>query len=64
MKTNNDFVLRTMLFVPSHKKELIEKAARTDADALVLDLEDSCQPDKNKVIGRKNIAEVLKGGNE
>lgn len=60
MKTNNDFVLRTMLFVPSHKKELIEKAARTEADALVLDLEDSCQPDKNKVIGRKNIVETLR----
>lgn len=60
MKTNNDFVLRTMLFVPSHKKELIEKAARTGADALVLDLEDSCQPDKNKVIGRKNITEALR----
>lgn len=60
MKTNHDFVLRTMLFVPSHKKELIEKAARTEADALVLDLEDSCQPDKNKVIGRKNIVEALR----
>jgi len=59
MKSKSDFVLRTMLFVPSHKQELIEKAARSQADALVLDLEDSCQPDSNKVIGRQNIKRAL-----
>lgn len=60
MKSKSDFVLRTMLFVPAHKKSLIEKAAKGDADALVLDLEDSCQPASNKVIGRINIVEALK----
>ena len=60
MKSKSDFVLRTMLFVPAHKKNLIEKAASGNADALVLDLEDSCQPASNKVIGRANIVEALK----
>lgn len=59
MKSKSDFVLRTMLFVPAHKYELIEKAARSAADALVLDLEDSCQPDSNKPLGRENIVKAL-----
>ena len=49
-----------MLFVPAHKADFIEKAAKSQADALVLDLEDSCQPDSNKVIGRENIQKALK----
>lgn len=59
MKSKSSFVLRTMLFVPAHKRNLIEKAAAGGADALVLDLEDSCQPASNKVIGRQNIVETL-----
>lgn len=59
MKSKSDFVLRTMLFVPAHKGDFIEKAAKSNADALVLDLEDSCQPDSNKVIGRENIQKAL-----
>lgn len=56
------YLLRSMLFVPGHNKRLIEKAAKTDADALVLDLEDSCKPDSNKEIGRKVIAETVESG--
>lgn len=60
MKSKSDFLLRTMLFAPAHKKDLIIKAANSKADALVLDLEDSCQPDSNKTIGRQNIVATLK----
>ena len=59
MKSKSDFLLRSMLFAPAHKKDLIEKAAAGNADAVILDLEDSCQPDSNKVIGRKNIVDAL-----
>ncbi len=59
MKSKSSFILRTMLFAPAHKKDLIVKAANSKADAIILDLEDSCQPDSNKVVGRKNIVEVL-----
>ena len=32
---------RTLLFVPGHKVDWVDKALRTGADAIVLDLEDS-----------------------
>ena len=60
MKSKSDFLLRTMLFAPAHKYDLIVKAAKSKADAIVLDLEDSCQPDSNKVLGRNNIVDTLK----
>jgi len=60
MKSKSNFVLRTMLFAPAHKKDFIEKAAKSDADAIVMDLEDSCQPASNKSLGRKNIVDSLK----
>jgi len=60
MEITNNFILRTMLFAPAHKEELIYKAAKSKADAIILDLEDSCQPDSNKIIGRKNIVQTLK----
>jgi citrate lyase subunit beta/citryl-CoA lyase len=34
--------MRSLLFVPAHKTELIEKAIIGDADAIILDLEDAC----------------------
>jgi citrate lyase subunit beta/citryl-CoA lyase len=60
MKSKSDFLLRTMLFAPAHKMDLIKKAAKSKADAIILDLEDSCQPNSNKILGRNNIVETLK----
>ena len=57
-----DFMLRTMLYIPSQKLNYIESASNCNADTLVLDLEDSCQPDSNKIIGRENIVKALKSG--
>ena len=37
-------VLRTLLFVPGNQERRIEKARSVDADALILDLEDSVPP--------------------
>jgi len=59
---SNQFLLRTMLFVPGHNEKLLKKAANTDADALVLDLEDSCKPDSNKLLGRKVIKDTVELG--
>ena len=58
----NKYLLRTMMFVPGHNGKLLKKAANTDADALVLDLEDSCKPDSNKLLGRKVIKETVETG--
>ena len=56
------YLLRTMMFVPGHNEKLLKKAANTSADALVLDLEDSCKPDSNKLLGRKLIKETVESG--
>ncbi len=54
------YLLRTMMFVPGHEEGLIQKASKSSADALVLDLEDSCKPDSNKILGRKIIEQNVK----
>ena len=47
--------MRSMLFVPAHRVELIEKAQKEGADVLIYDIEDSCPGDKNKRLGKQNI---------
>lgn len=49
-------LLRSMLFVPAHNKKFIDKALESDADAIILDMEDSV-PENSKVIARKIIGE-------
>ena len=49
---------RTMIFVPGYKTDYLEKARGFDADALILDLEDSV-PDPFKEDARENIRNYL-----
>ncbi len=57
-----DYLLRSLMFVPGHNERLLDSAARSNADVLLLDLEDSVQPVANKQIARDRIKErVLKG---
>ena len=53
-------ILRSMLFVPGHNKKLIDSASRCDADAIILDVEDSVLPISNKEIARNTIVETIK----
>lgn len=53
--------LRTMLFVPGHLPRFLEKAAHTDADAVILDVEDSV-PLPHKAAARQNIKDCLERG--
>jgi len=55
-------LLRSMMFVPGHNRRLLESAARSDADALILDLEDSVRPDDQKPVARDTINAVLDEG--
>ena len=48
------------MFVPAHNLRLMDSAARTDADVLLLDVEDSVQPLDNKQPARKNIINYVK----
>jgi citrate lyase subunit beta / citryl-CoA lyase len=53
--------LRTMLFVPGHLPRFLDKAAQTEADALILDVEDSVPP-PHKAEARRNVKDYLDRG--
>src|SRR5690625_3203487 len=57
-----DYLLRSLMFVPAHNERLLDSSLRTDADVLLLDLEDSVQPAEYKDIARKNIVRYLESG--
>lgn len=54
-------ILRSMLYVPAYKKNMIDSALRCDADALIIDLEDAV-PSLYKSDARQHIAEYLAAG--
>lgn len=60
MKTS--FLTRSLMFVPAHNDRLMQSAARTNADVLLLDVEDSVQPVENKQIARDNIIKYVEEG--
>lgn len=62
MNKNNKYLLRTMMFVPGHNERLLLSASRSNADALILDLEDSVLPVSNKQIARKTILKKVNAG--
>lgn len=53
------FLLRSLLFVPGHNEKLMASAARSEADLLLLDLEDSVQPQVNKQKARDLIKSYI-----
>lgn len=56
------FLMRSLMFVPAHNERLMDSAARSNADVLLLDIEDSVQPVENKEIARKNIMNYVNNG--
>lgn len=58
----SDILLRSLMFVPGHNEKLLESASRTDADVLLLDIEDSVQPVANKQIARDRTVERISKG--
>jgi citrate lyase subunit beta / citryl-CoA lyase len=57
-KFKGRLVLRTPLITAGHKKRYIEKALHSDADAIILDLEDGA-PSAYKSEARKTIREII-----
>lgn len=51
----NNYPLRSLMFVPGHNDRLLASAAKSDADVLLLDVEDSAQPVENKQVARNRI---------
>lgn len=57
-----DLLLRSLLFVPSHNEKLMTSASKSDADVLLLDVEDSVQPFANKQLARDTIIKYMEAG--
>ena len=58
----SEFLMRSLMFVPAHNERLMDSASRSQADVLLLDIEDSVQPTDNKQIARDKIIEYVKAG--
>ena len=54
--------MRSLMFVPAHNDRFMENAARTKADVLLFDIEDSVQPNENKQVARDNIVKYVSNG--
>lgn len=59
MNINENYLMRSCMFVPAHNAKLMESATRRDADVLLLDVEDSVPPPL-KQQARDNIKEFVK----
>ena len=57
-----DLLLRSLMFVPAHNERLLKSAIKSEADVLLLDIEDSVQPKANKSLARMNIKEWVNQG--
>ncbi len=57
-----DFLMRSLMFLPGHNEKLMESAARSEADVLLLDIEDSVQPKFNKQKARDMIRDWVTCG--
>ncbi len=58
----SDYLLRSLMFVPGHNEKLLQSAIKSEADVLLLDIEDSVQPSLNKQIAREKIKQYAKQG--
>lgn len=59
---NKGFLTRSLMFVPAHNERLMMSASRSNADILLLDIEDSVQPVVNKQVARDNIVRFIQEG--
>lgn len=55
-------LFRSLMFVPAHNERLMNSASRSNADVLLLDIEDSVQPVENKQVARDNILRYIAEG--
>jgi len=58
----NNYLMRSLMFVPAHNEKLMDSALRREADVLLLDIEDSVQPVENKQVARNNIRRYAEEG--
>ncbi|HOY37854.1 MAG: CoA ester lyase [Bacteroidales bacterium] len=58
----NHYLLRSLMFVPGHNERLLSSASRSEADVLLLDIEDSVQPVANKALARTMVKQWVSEG--
>lgn len=58
---NKKLLLRSFMFLPAYNKKFIDKALKCEADALILDMEDSV-PSEQRQAARENIIEYNNQG--
>ena len=56
------YALRSLMFVPAHNDRLLKSASKTNADVLLLDVEDSVQLKAHKQVARDNIVKYVQNG--
>lgn len=57
---SNEYLMRSLMFVPANNERLLKSAIRSDADIILLDVEDSVPGEANKQTARNNIIEHVK----
>lgn len=57
-----DYLMRSLMFVPSHNHKLMLSASKAEVDVLLLDIEDSVQPNSNKKVARETIKRFINEG--
>jgi len=58
----DNFLMRSLMFVPAHSDKLLLSASKSSADVLLLDIEDSVQPQRNKQIARDKVINYINDG--
>lgn len=56
---SQSYLMRSLMFVPAHNTRLLDSSLKRDADALLLDIEDSVPP-VDKQTARDNILEFIR----
>ncbi len=62
MRKVSQYLMRSLMFVPAHNDRLMDSASRSNADVLLLDIEDSVLPFNNKKIARSNVVKYINDG--
>tara|TARA_R110002020_G_scaffold139765_1_gene310808 strand:- start:322 stop:1209 length:888 start_codon:yes stop_codon:yes gene_type:complete len=58
----NEYLMRSLMFVPAHSDKFMQNATNVNADVLIFDIEDSVQPIENKQVARDKIINYTKEG--
>ncbi|MCH3884618.1 HpcH/HpaI aldolase/citrate lyase family protein [Tenacibaculum aquimarinum] len=54
-----NYLMRSLMFVPAHSEKLMESATKVKADVLLFDIEDSVQPIENKQKARDKVLKFI-----